>query len=97
MLNRLKASIGLLLSQPEQGLLPGDRRRLLSDALIDAEATEARRMADSWVSDVVPTQTPTLAQAEREQDPAEEIEVNPAVPVTERREITLARLGPRQQ
>jgi hypothetical protein len=62
-------------------------------ALIGTEATHTRRMADSWVSDVVPTETPALAQAEWEQDLAEEIEANPAVPVTERRQIILARRG----
>ena len=56
-------------------------------------AAHARHTADSWVSDVVSTETPALAQAEWEQDLAEAIEANPAVPVTEKRQIILARRG----
>ena len=58
-----------------------------------ADALNSCRMADSWASDVVPTETPALAQAEWEQDLAEQIEANPAVPVTEKRQIILARRG----
>ena len=62
-------------------------------SLSSAPRPRARRTADSWVSDVVPTETPALAQAEWEQDLAEQIEANPEVPVTEKRQIILARRG----
>jgi putative restriction endonuclease len=68
----------------------------LADALISLivlEATQARRTADSWASDVVPTATPALAQAQWEQHLAEQIQSDPAVPATEKPQIILARRG----
>jgi HNH endonuclease len=62
-------------------------------ALIGSEATHARRMADSWVSDIVPTETPAFAQSEWEDDLAEQIQTDPAVPDTQKPQIILARRG----
>jgi len=68
----------------------------LADALISligSEATQARRSADSWASDVVPTDSPALEQARWEEDLALQIQADPRIAVTTMPQIILARRG----
>jgi len=61
--------------------------------LIGSEASHARGMAQSWVSDITAPDAPALALAEWEQDLAEQIETSAGLTVTEKRQVILACRG----
>jgi len=61
--------------------------------LIGSEASHARGMAQSWVSDVAAPDAPALAQAEWEQDLVEQIQASVGIAVTEKRQVILSRRG----
>lgn len=68
----------------------------LADALVQLmgrEAAETREVARSWVSDVVDPRLPAQAQAEWEEDLARRVEQDTRIPVTEKRQVILARRG----
>lgn len=68
----------------------------LADALVQlvgAEAAEARQIARSFVSDVTDPRLPAQAQAEWEEDLVRRVEQDTQIPVTEKRQLILARRG----
>lgn len=68
----------------------------LANALIGVigkEADECRNTANAFVSDVSTPHLPAKAQVEWEEDLERQIEGNPALPETEKRQIVLARRG----
>jgi hypothetical protein len=68
----------------------------LADALVQligAEAVEGRQIARSFVSDVTDPRLPAQAQAEWEEDLARRVEQDTQIPVTEKRQVILARRG----
>jgi hypothetical protein len=68
----------------------------LADALVQligAEAVEGRQVARSFVSDITDPHLPAQAQAEWEEDLARRVEQDTQIPVTEKRQVILARRG----
>jgi hypothetical protein len=79
-----------------QGIYLTELPASLADALVQLvgrEAAETRGVARSWVSDVADPRSPAQAQAEWEEDLARRVEQDTRIPVTEKRQVILARRG----
>jgi hypothetical protein len=79
-----------------QGIYLTELPDSLADALVQImgkEAAETRQIARSYVSDVADPTLPAQAQAEWEEDLAKRVEQDSRIPVTEKRQVILARRG----